>query len=230
MPRTRATSGAARERVDGGGDSRREPSGWLPITGLLLLSALPVVGGVLRLSELTADSADALPMAVVVAITAHIVSMSVFCVLGAWQFSAARRHRSGWHRTAGRVLIPAGVIAAVSSVPLGVFFTGPPDERALALVRVVFAAAMTVFLLHAFVAIRRRDMSAHGAGMTRAYAIAVAGGTQALVVVAWTIAVGDVDASSETWLVALGFVINSVVAELLIRRRLRRGKQGVRRE
>lgn len=69
------------------------------------------------------------------------------------------------------------------------------------------------------VAIGRRDVVAHGAWMTRSYALAVAGGTQALVVVLWSIAAGEVDAFAETWLVAAGFMINAIVAELLIVRR-----------
>ena len=62
--------------------------------------------------------------------------------------------------------------------------------------------------------------------MTRAYAIAVTGGTQALVVIAWTLTAGEVDAYGEAWLVGVGFVINSVVAELLILRRSSRRKRG----
>ena len=62
--------------------------------------------------------------------------------------------------------------------------------------------------------------------MTRAYAIAVSGGTQALVVTLWTLNVGEVNAFGEAWLVAAGFVINSVVAELLILRRTSRRRRG----
>ena len=86
-------------------------------------------------------------------------------------------------------------------------------------VRLVFAVAMTLFLLLGAIAITRRDFAAHGAWMTRAFAIAVTGGTQALVVVLWSLPFGEVDVVGETWLVAAGFAINSVVAELLIRRR-----------
>lgn len=209
--------------------SRRARSGWLAITGLLLLSALPVVGGALRLGELSAAPQSAPPPALTVAIVAHIVSMSAFCLIGAFQFSAALRRRRGWHRAAGRWLIPAGVIAALSSIPIGVFFGGSDDELALALIRVVFAAAMTVFLLRAVLAIRSEDFAAHGAEMTRAYAIAVSGGTQAVVVALWTICLGPVDVVNETWLVATGFVINSVAAEMLIRTRLTRARSRVRR-
>jgi len=181
-----------------------------------------VLGGVLRLSEGRGDREGELLVASLVAIVAHIVAMSVFCLLGAFQFSPALRTRHRWHRAAGRVLIPSGFIAALSSIWLVGFFGGPPEEFALAMVRLVFAVPMIAFLVCAVLAITRRDFSSHGAWMTRAYAIAVASGTQALVVVLWTIPFGEVDAAAETWLVAVGFVINSLVAEGLIRRRSRR--------
>lgn len=202
----------------------RPRSAWPAITGLLLLSALPVIGGAFRLGEVSADPDAALPVASSVAIVAHIVAMSVFCLLGAFQFSPALRIRRGWHRAAGRALIPAGFIAGLSAVWLAVFFRGPPDELALAMVRLVFAVAMTTCLVQGVIAITRRDFTAHGAWMTRAFAIAVTGGTQALVSVLWALPFGEADAVGETWLVAAGFVINSVVAELLIRRRSGRAR------
>jgi len=209
------------------GERRRPKSGWLAITGLLLLSVLPVLGGVLRLTEVSADLESTVLLASTVAIVTHIVSMTVYCLLGAFQFSPALRTRRGWHRTAGRVLIPAGFLAALSAVWLAVFFGGPPDELALAMVRLTFAVAMTVFLVRGAIAITRRDFVTHGAWMTRAYALAVSGGTQALVFALWTIPFGEVDAFGEAWLVATGFVINSVVAEVLIRRRSHRRESSV---
>ncbi|WP_166793244.1 DUF2306 domain-containing protein [Cryobacterium lactosi] len=199
----------------------------MAITGLLLLSALPVLGGVLRLGEVGAVPESRPPLASSVAIVAHIVATSVYCILGAFQFSPALRIRRGWHRTAGRALIPAGFLSGLSAVWLAVFFGGPSDERALAMIRLVFAVAMTLFLVLGALAITRRDFTGHGAWMTRAFAIAVTGGTQALVVVVWAIPFGEVDVVGETWLVATGFVINSVVAELLTRRRSDRLTRGV---
>ena len=207
-------------------ERQRPKSGWLAITGLLLLGALPVIGGVFRLGEVSSGSAINLPWTSTVAIVAHIVAMTVFCLVGAFQFSPALRGRRGWHRTAGRVLIPAGFIAALASMWLAVFFNGPPEEFALAMVRLVFAVPMIIFLVMAVIAITRRDFTAHGAWMTRAFAIAVTGGTQALVFILWSIPFGEVDASGEAWLVGAGFVINSVVAELLILRRARRRMRG----
>ncbi len=201
--------------------SARRRSGWPAVTGLLLLSALPILGGALRLEELGTDptSAPSSP-ALTVAIVAHIVGMSVYCVLGAFQFSPALRGRRAWHRRAGRLLIPAGMIGALASISLAVFFSGPPEGFALAMVRIAFAVPMLVFLVLATIAIVRRRFVAHGAWMTRAFAIAVTGGTQALVLIVWSMLGGETSVVSETWLVGVGFLINSIVAEVIIGRRV----------
>jgi hypothetical protein len=208
-------------------DRQRPKSGGLAITGLLLLATLPVIGGVLRLGEVSSGTDVDLPWTSLVAIVAHIVAMTTFAVLGALQFSPALRARRRWHRTAGRILIPAGFVAALASIWLVVFFGGPREEFALAMVRLVFAIPMVVFLVMSVVTIRRRDFIAHGEWMTRAYAIAITGGTQALVLLLWSIPFGEGDALGEVVLAAVGFAINSVVAELLI---LRRSSRTDRRE
>ncbi len=198
----------------------RTRSGWPAISGLLLLSALPIVGGALSLHEASDPAADALAWASTVAMVAHIVSMSVFCVVGAFQFSPALRARRRWHRASGRVLLPLGFVAAVSGAWLAVFFRGPDEEFPLAMVRLFFCAVMLVFLTMSTIAILRRDFTAHGPWSTRAFAIAVSGGTQALVSILWTIPFGEPDASGETWVVGAGFVLNCLVAEIIIRRRV----------
>ena len=194
---------------------------WLAITGLLLLSALPVIGGVLRLSDIPAV-AGTRPAASSVAAVAHIVGMTSYCLLGAFQFSPALRGRRRWHRTTGRALIPVAFVAGLGAAWLAVFFTGPADQLPLAMVRLVFASAMIVFLVLGTTAIVRRDFAAHGDWMTRAYAIGVGNGTQSLVVIAWTVPLGEVDAWGETWLVATGTLITALVAEILIQRRAAR--------
>lgn len=200
---------------------QRSTNAWLAITGLLLLSALPIIGGVVRLSEVPAV-AGSRPLASSVAAVAHIVAMTVYCLLGAFQFSPALRGRRRWHRTAGRVLIPVGFVAALGAAWLAVFFSGPPDQLPLAMVRLVFASAMLVFLALGTAAVIRRAFVMHGDWMARAYAIGVGNGTQSLVVILWTVPLGEVDAWGETWLVATGTLITVLVAELLIRRRAAR--------
>lgn len=207
---------------------RRPPTGWPAVTGLLLLSALPVLGGVLRLGSVGLSPETAPSSAPSATAVVHIVAMSVYCLLGAFQFSPALRTRHRWHRRAGRVLIPAGFLAALSGIWLGIGFVGAPGEVVVATIRLLFLVPLALFLVLAVLAIARRAFVAHGAWMTRAYAIAVSGGTQALVLILWTIPSGGTDASAEAWSVALGFAINGIVAEALIRRRARRTQPGTK--
>lgn len=191
---------------------------WLAMTGLVLLSALPIIGGVLRLGDIP-DAAATRPLASSVAAVAHIVGMTCFCLLGAFQFAPGLRVRSRWHRSAGRLLVPVGLVAAIAAAWLAVFFSGLADELPLAVVRLVFAMAMIVLLALGAAAIIRRDVVAHRAWMTRAYSIGVGNGTQSLVVILWTVPFGEVDVGGETWLVAVGTLLTVLVAELVIRRR-----------
>ena len=102
------------------------PSWRLP-TSLLLLSLVPVAAGAVRLvglatsggggggGAITPENARFLAMPSPVVL--HIVSATVFCLLGAFQFDSAFRRRSpGLHRAAGRVLAPLGILAALTGL------------------------------------------------------------------------------------------------------------------
>jgi hypothetical protein len=78
---------------------------WPVPAALVALGTVPVVAGSLRLVELSGGAStmpsdaryDASPLPVVV----HIVSATVFAILGAFQFSPRiRRRHPGWHRRA----------------------------------------------------------------------------------------------------------------------------------
>jgi cytochrome bd-type quinol oxidase subunit 2 len=136
--------------------------------GLVVLSIIPILAGAARLNELvggaeiTAKNARffASPIPVVV----HIVSVSVYSVLGALQFVASlRRARRSWHRIAGRILVPAGVLAALSGLWMTVFYPRPVgDSEVLLVVRLIFGSAMLASIVLAVLAIRRRDFPSHG--------------------------------------------------------------------
>src|ERR1700682_4454214 len=96
-------------------------SQWLPPVGLIALSLIPVLAGAVRLNELmgspeiTANNARfvASPIPVMV----HIVSVTLYSLLGALQFVPSLRHgRPSWHRMAGRILVPPGVLVALSGL------------------------------------------------------------------------------------------------------------------
>jgi hypothetical protein len=203
---------------------RRRRGGWLAPAGLILLSLIPVIAGMFRLTDLagggaiTADNARffASPVPVI----AHIVGATVYCLLGAFQFVPALRGRRGWHRVGGLIVIPAGLVAALSGVWMAAFYHSPEGDGALLMViRLAFGSAMVVSLLLGIVAVKRRDFAAHGAWMTRAYALGVAAGTQAVVFAIWILGVGPVDNLTDAILMGAAWVINAAVAEVVILRR-----------
>lgn len=192
--------------------------------GLVLLSAVPVIAGAVRLVDLsggvaTNDSARffADPVPVVV----HIVTASLFSVVGAFQFSPGirRRHR-GWHRSAGRVLVPLGLAAALSGLWLTLVYPHvEPDGAILYGIRLVVGSAMAACIALSVLALLRRDYPSHGAWMARGYALGLGAGTQVLTHVAWLLVGGSVTEGSRVLVMAGGWAINLVVVEAALRRR-----------
>jgi uncharacterized membrane protein YozB (DUF420 family) len=202
--------------------TRRE---WPIPTGLILLSAIPVIAGAFRLTQLTGGAAitpdNARFFASPVPVTAHIVSVSLYCVLGAFQFvPGLRRRRLGWHRAAGRLLVPCGLIAALSGLWMTLFYPRPDDVGELVTVfRLVFGSAMAASIVLGLAAVLRRDIAQHRAWMMRGYAIGIGAGTQAVTQLPWILAVGPLDKLSKALLMLAAWVLNLAVAEWIIRGR-----------
>lgn len=203
---------------------RRRPE-WLAPAGLIVLSLVPVAAGVFRLTDLavgttvTPENARFFdsPGPVVV----HIVSSVVFLVLGALQFAPSLRRRR-WHRIAGRILAPAGLLSAGSAIWMTLSYAMPAvNGPALHVMRLGFGTAMAAAIVVAFVAIRRGDVRTHSAWMTRAYAIGLGAGTQVFTFLPWTLVLGAPGQAMHSVLMGAGWVINLVVAEVVIRRRSR---------
>ena len=213
---------------------RRRPE-WLVPAGFIVLSLVPIIAGAFRLTSLaggvsTPDTEKYYDS--IVPVVAHIVSATVFCVLGAFQFvPRLRRGRPSWHRRSGRIVLPAGLIAALSGIWMALFFAGPEGDGGLLLAfRLVVGPAMFVFLLLGLRAILRRDIKTHSAWMMRGYAIGIGAGTQVLTVLAYSLIAGDSEPKPVTssLLFGLAWVINLAVAEYLIRRRLATGARDLR--
>ncbi len=189
--------------------------------GLLFLSLIPILGGAFRLTELTGGAEvtpqnerffDS-PTPVVI----HIISVTVYSVLGAFQFVPALRGRRGWHRVAGRILIPAGLLVALSGLWMTAFYAAPPQDGVIVFIlRLVFGTGMLVSILLGIQAIQRRDFVQHGAWMTRAYAIALGAGTQALLLIIPELVSAEPDVATRGVLMGAGWVINLAVAEYVI--------------
>jgi uncharacterized membrane protein len=198
---------------------------WLMPAGLVLLSAVPILAGAARVTELTggaevtADNARffASPAPVLV----HIVGASLYCLLGAFQFHPGlRRRRPRWHRPAGRLLIPLGLTAALSGLWMTLFYPRPPiDDVLLTPMRLLFGAAMVGCIALGVAAIRRRDIAAHRDWMARGYAIGLGAGTQVLTHLPWMLLAGQPSGTPRVVLMLAGWVINLAVVEWALRRR-----------
>ncbi len=203
----------------------RRRAQWFVPAALFFLSLIPVIAGAARLTELTSGAAVTLQnerfFASPIPVVTHIVSVTVYCLLGAFQFVPSLRSGTrGWHRTAGRILVPAGLLAALSGLWMSVFYALPPsDGEALLVLRLIFGSAMVASIVLGFLAIRRRDFAQHSAWMTRGYAIGLGAGTQALVFIPWMLVIGPTDTTTRAILMGLSWVINLAVAEYVIHRR-----------
>jgi len=124
---------------------------------------------------------------------------------------------------AGRILIPAGLLTALSGMWMAAFYPHPlGDGLALSALRLLFGAAMAASILLGIRAIMRHKFVAHGDWMTRAYAIGMGAGTQAIVLIPGSIVFGSTHELSRTILMGAAWIINLTVAETVIRRRARR--------
>ncbi|WP_437780763.1 DUF2306 domain-containing protein [Sorangium sp. So ce1097] len=198
---------------------------WLVPASLMTLSAVPVAAGAYRLVELGAGAEvtqdNARFFAAPLPVALHILGASVFAVLGALQFSSGfRRRRPRWHRAAGWALVPSGIVAATSGLWMQARHELPEgDGDALAVLRLLFGAAMLTSLLLGVVALLRRDFVRHGAWMLRGYAIGLGAGTQVLTHVPWVLLVGQPGEGARALLMGAGWVINVAVAEWILHRR-----------
>jgi uncharacterized membrane protein len=209
------------------GSRQRPRYGWLVPAALIFLTLIPVLAGAARLTELT-GGATITPrnerfFASPIPVVTHIVSVTAYSLLGAFQFTPSlRRGRRSWHRAAGRILIPAGFLAALSGLWMALFYELPPsDGLVLLILRLIFGSAMLASLILGVAAIVRRDFTKHGAWMTRAYAIGVAAGTQAIILIIPELLTGAPDVTTRAVLMGAAWMINLAVAEYVIRRRSR---------
>ena len=205
--------------------SQRSRGVWLIPVGLILLTLIPIASGSLRLTQL-GGGPELIPAAArftgsPVPVILHIVSATLFSVVGAFQFlPALRRGKHSWHKMAGRVLLPAGFVLALSGLWMATLYPHPVgDGPALLVIRVAFGTYMLACLVLAVRALVQRRYVAHGAWMTRAYALGIAAGTQALALIPGSILFGSTNEISRAVAIGAAWVINLSVAEYVIWRR-----------
>jgi hypothetical protein len=205
---------------------RSTKADWLIPAGLILLSMVPAIAGTARVTQL-ASGAEVTPenarfFAMPLPILLHIPAAIVYSILGAFQFSPGfRRRNRRWHRAAGKVLIPCGLLVALSGLWMAVFYPWPQgDGVAVYVERLVFGSGMVVSICMGMYEIKRRDFVSHGGWMIRAYAIGLGAGTQVLTHLPWFIlADGKPGETARGVMMGAAWVINVVAAEWIIRSR-----------
>jgi len=193
---------------------------------LLLLSAVPVIAGGVRMADLGAGGPatpdNARFLAAPIPIVLHVIGVTLYAVLGAFQFSAGFRRRfPAAHRLGGRVLVLAGLVAAASGVWMAHAYTIPDALQGtlLLVTRDVVGVAMFAALVIAWRRIMRRDVPGHEAWMIRAYALGQGAGTQVVIAGGHALFAGDALGLVRDVLLTASWLVNVAVAEWLVRRR-----------
>lgn len=207
-----------------GSPRRARRATWILPAALLLFGALPVAAGLVRLTQLFGGAAitpaNARFFASPVPVVLHIVSAAFYALLGAFQFAAGlRRRRPGWHRLAGRLLVPCGLLVGLSALWMTLFYPRPEGVGALLTsLRLLFGSAMVACLVLGVTTIRRGNVAAHRAWMLRGYAIGLGAATQMLTLMVGELVIGPPGELSRALLLGAGWLINLAVAERAIRK------------
>jgi uncharacterized membrane protein len=200
---------------------------WL-VVGLILLSAIPLIMGAARLHQL-ANGAEITPensrfFASPLPVVLHIVGAIVYALLGAFQFiSRLWRRGTGWHRWAGRIAVPCGLVVGLSGIWMTLFYPGTNNTAGAAALlfafRLLFGWGMVFSIVFGFIAIRQGDIIRHRAWMSRAYAIGLGAGTQVLTGMIGALVLGTPNELENALLMGAAWVINLAIAEWSLRRR-----------
>ena len=204
----------------------RSAASWRVPLALVIVSLVPMIGGIVRIEGIFSGDAGTPASARFVAspipIVVHLLAAAIYSIAGAFQFSSgARRRWPAWHRRAGRVLVVLGMLAALSGVWMAATWDIPRSMQGplLMVVRVVVGVAMASALILGVRAILRGDVPSHEAWMIRAYALGQGAGAQVLWLGVPSIFVGEILGWERDLLMTSAWVGNLLLGEWIIRRR-----------
>jgi len=197
-------------------------SRWFVPIGLLALSFIPILAGGARLVQLSVGSPITPEHArffdAPVPIIFHIVSITLYCILGAFQLSPWHRRRyQRWHRVSGWIVFPSGMVAALTGVWMAHFYAWPLyDGDGLYVIRIVVGLAMALFLCFGIASILRHDSSEHRRWMMRSHALGLGAGTQVLTHLPWFLIPSIRSEGVRTLLMGAGWFINLALVEWVL--------------
>lgn len=191
------------------------------ILGLLLLSAIPVIAGIFRANQLATGvvtNENVRFYACSSPVIIHIVSVTIYSLLGAFQFAPGfRKQYMNLHRQNGKVLLVAATLTAITGLWMTLVYPfATLDGTFVYLVRIFVGITMSVFIVLGIRAIYNRNYIEHGRWMIRTYAIALGAGTQVFTHIPWILFPKTKNEFTRATFMTLGWVINIVVAECVI--------------
>ncbi len=201
-------------------------SEWAFLVGMFIYSTIPLLGGLVRVSEIVFGlnimppnpRATALPAPIVV----HILTSLVYCSFGALQFVKSIREMSpSGHKLMGKMVVVCGLVSAVTGLWMTVFYDFPLGLQSFSLywIRLVLGSLMVIFIFWSLALLKKRKIPKHGQYMIRAYAIGQGASTQAILGIGSVILLESEPSGIGRDVVMIGsWVINIIAAEWLIRK------------
>lgn len=190
---------------------------------LLLLGSIALLSAVGRLETLFAsgiapqDPGDASYIQHPAIALLHLIPGSIFLLLGPLQFiPSLRARRPALHRWCGRLIVISGFCSAITAIAMNSIFPavgGILKSTAI----ITFSLAMMLALSLALRAILRRDLNRHRAWMIRAFAIGLGVSTMRIYFIPVYFLYGlpsDLHIALGVW---IGFGVNLLVAEFIIK-------------
>ena len=203
---------------------------WAVLGAILVFSAVPALGGLVRLVELSGGTALAPPnpraLTAPLPIILHVIGSLLFCVVGALQMlpSFRRRHPT-WHRKLGRVVAAGGLLSAATGLWMTMAFSFPSELQGPLLywVRIGLGGWMIWLIFRAVSAARHRDQLVHRSAIFRAYAIGQGASTQSVLgIIGMAILGFEILGLTRDILMVSAWALNLTIAEALIRWPMRR--------
>ena len=200
-------------------------SWWVP-AGLILLSVIPLIFGVIQLNQLVKRCGNHPCKCTLLCFTLACghpyYQRRDLCLTGSNPVCEPPLGSAGikWHRWVGQLLLPFGLLGLdFSGLWIILFYPYPEGASDLLYVlRLFFGSGMVLSIILGYISIRQRDVAEHQAWMTRAYAIGMGAATQVLTGMAGALLLGKPNEFQNALLMGAAWVINLAVAEWSIHR------------
>ena len=199
----------------------RSNESYLIILGLILLSLIPSIAGTARLFQIMNNQVKADNLRFIsnpTPVITHIISSTLFSILGAFQFSTELRIKyPRWHKYSGRLLLALVFLVSISGLWMTyVYPSVNHDGKLVYLFRLIVGYSILFFLLQSIRALLLKKFLYHGVWMTRAYALSLGAGTQVFTHIPLFIFPSLQGEASRAIAMGMGWIINIVVAEFII--------------